>query len=666
MTLPEKVRQYLKAKQAYYFSPTPIMSDLDFDKLEDEIREEDPNEPCLKLVGAPVPKTTPHEKATHLIPMGSQERVKTWEQLQRWERLRANNTEARFHASYKGDGASIGLYYYNGRLETAITRGEGEDGENISVHASLFQGVPLQLPEPLNIGIRCEAILTLKDWKIADPSQKSNPRSLVAGMLGRLDTEKSHLVTAFAFDFEALPGTEDEEQSHVINTESLRSKTLQYLGFTTLPYKDNLTLEEVKDYYEETLKTRVKDKLPFWIDGIIVRYEDIPTQKKLGITDGRPKGQVAWKFPEEIGTSSYLGILWQVGSTGAVTPVIIIKPVRLGGSTVTRASLANANKIKTLGLFEGAEVEVVKGGDIIPNINKVLNTFDPAQGHTQIEIPANCPICDSILENKQNVDGTDTAAIFCVNPECEGQTMGRIEKFCKNLDIQGLGPSIITALLAENRIQTVPDLYRMTPESIQKTIINQDKQVKLGQKRAETICQEVQDKGTKMSLEKFLGAFGIRHLAIRRTSIMIQANPKLEELEAWFNDTLLDPEEAKKAGVPKLAAVIHEDIKDKEEIIRGTLEFVEITKSTPATAAPGGKIFCITGSLPSGKKKKEYAPELEAIGCQLADDLTKEVNFLVLSDPSGPESSKTKKAKKMNIPLMSEEKLIDYIKENQP
>lgn len=662
MNHPAKIDLYLKAKQAYYAGHA-IMPDVQFDILEDEIRAVDPNEPALKMVGAPVPINLAESKGRHLIHMGSQEKVTSWDELVRWQKLRANDPDALYHASFKADGGSLALYYRKGKLVDSITRGEGDVGQSIPAQAALFQGVPIQLPEPLDIGIRCEAVVTLDDWPYADPTLASNPRNVANGILGRLDCIKSRFITVVAFNFDELPDGDPLPDKWRVTSESSKYRRLEDLGFITTPWKGNLTLEKVAEFFEETRKERDDNKLPFWIDGMIVRYERLSVQEELGSSDNRPKGQVAWKFPPEIATSFIREVIWQVGHTGAVTPVAIIDPVRIGGTTVSKASLANVDNIYALGAYINAEVEVVKSGDIIPQITRVISPFDASNPeHKLIEILTTCPVCEAKLGKRKNVNGSESVVIFCEGDDCDAQISGRILRFVKSRDILGLGKSIVESLAEASIVTDVPDLFTFNPHDIQDLIINEAKGVRLGLKRAQGIADEVKAKGTKMSVAEFIGSFGTRSLGVRRATLMIEANPALEDLDRWLDGSLKDEAFATAAGVPKAGAQIAEGIDARWEIIQKTREFVTITKAEPKPQlAEGGKVICITGSLPSGKKKKDYVQPLADAGHRLVDDLTKEVNILVMADPNGPESSKTKKAKKMGIELWSEDQLKSLI-----
>ena len=641
----------LKAKQAYYFG-TPVMSDVQYDALEDKVRAQDPTDPVLALVGAPLPKDNLLKRAKHQIHMGSQEKVNSFEDLERWWKNRFKGSED-FHASYKADGGSVSLYYRDGRLVQAITRGDGFEGEDITATAALFQAAPLHLSRPLSIGVRCEAVLTIEDWGKADPDQKTNPRNVASGILGRLDGQGAALITVLAFDVDSLtPG------ERLFETESQKSEFLEVLGFQTAPWKRCTSLGAVQKFFEKTRALREADKLPFWIDGVVIKYESLDVQSKLGMSDNRPKGQVAWKFVAEKCGSVIERVEWQVGHTGAVTPVAHITPVRIGGTTVSKASLANAENIKTLGATLRSKVIVAKAGDIIPIILEVLK----ANPKTPIKIPTICPVCSSSLEKRKNVGGRDSVVLFCKNMECEARAIGAIKRFCRSRDILGLGDSVIAALADAGTVTKVPDLYRLKAKDIADVVINDEKGVRLGLRRATNICSEILQKGTRMGLADFLGSFGTRSLGVRRATLMLQANPELNSLERWFDGSLLDEAFAAKAGVPKAGAIIHDGLKEKEGVIRETLAFTTLESSVaPEKKSSGGKTFCITGALPSGKKKKDYASQLEAAGHILIDEVRQGLDFLVVSDPNGPESAKTKKAKKLGVLLITEDELRGHL-----
>jgi len=644
----ENINLYIRAKHAYFNTEEPIMSDAQFDLLESEIRAAYPGEPELGRVGHVIPTTT--NKAKHRIHMGSQEKVYSFEELTRWEKLRANNGEALFHASLKADGGSLALYYENGRLVQAVTRGDGDIGQDVTAQARLFKGVPSVLPVPLDIGVRCESVLTMNDWAIVDPKKESNPRNLVNGILGRLDCHKAKYVSCRAFDWDLLGPTHIESAP----TELAKFRRLELLGMVPVTHINNATLEEVGEWYQSLLTRR--EYFEYWADGLVIRYEDIDLQQRLGSADNRPKGQVAWKFPAEGATTKIRDVQWQVGHTGAITPVAIVDPVRIGGTTVSKASLANPDNIATLGAFLGAEVEVVKSGDIIPQITKVNSEYAQDKGCAPIVVPTFCPVCNGPVGKRQNSDGSETVLIYCEGDDCDAQAVGRLLRFARSRDILGLGKALATALIEDGCVEDVGDLYKLKDFSFGHIVLNPEKGSKLGNTKAESLVAEIRAKAMRMSVPEFIGAFGTRSLGVRRATLMAEANPDLQHISAWLDGSLNDPDFAARSGVPSAGSQIAEGIAERLLVINKCLKHVALIDPEPK-AVVTGKTICITGVLPSGKKKKEYAEPLAAAGHLLVDDLTKDTNILVMADPTGPESAKTKKAKKLGVELWSESQL---------
>lgn len=632
-----------KAKQAYYFSGQEIMSDAEYDALEDELGKLDPGHPILQTVGAPVEAGERHlSRAKHRMMMGSQNKVNTGEEFGAWLGRRGGSRGG-LHCSLKADGCSIAAYYENGKLTQVVTRGDGVEGEDVTANALCFKGLPAVIGQQINCSIRLEAVLTVSDWRLVDPQKTSNPRSLANGILGRKDGKNAGFLTTLAFD---VSGVDAE-------TEKDKSLWLESQGFGTTKWTMAQNTLEVERFLQENQTLRDSGKMDYWADGVVVKINDLETQKKLGEASGRPKGQVAWKFSAETAVSKVVEVEWTVGHTGAVTPVAQITPVRLGGTTVQRVSLANPEIIEVLGLKIGSEVEIVKAGDIIPKITKVVK----GGNGKPIEVPNCCPDCDGKLQKMTNVDGSDSTVVYCRNTECEAQTAGRLKRWAKSRDVLGLGDSVIEALCQSGQVKTVPDLFTLKAEDIEDVIINQEKKIRLGRKRADAICREIQEKGGQMTLAEFLGSFGTRKLGVRRAQLMIQANPELKNIERWFDGSLSKPEFAAKAGVPNSGTQILEGLIEREEMINQARKHISILNDEgddkEKTNLP---LICITGSLPSGKKKSHWKEPLEKAGYVLTDTVTKDLFALVVSDPSVA-TSKSQKATKMGIKIISESEL---------
>lgn len=641
----------LRAKQAYYaFGSSVLMDDALYDEFEDELKALNPQNPALLLVDAPLadPKNTRTKHLHTGIIMGSQAKVKTYEELLTWIRLQNLENEL-FQASLKVDGASIALYYNSGKLHRALTRGKGGiEGFDVTANLILAQGVPSTLPHPIDCVVRGECLLTNKNWKKINPDAP-NPRNLASGVLGRLDGSDCELLSVLAFDI---------EQNYTdLPTETLKTCFLQEMGFDPVPFSGNLDQKGIKTFFEETHEKRKADKLDFWIDGVVIKIENLEVQKELGSSDKRPKGQRAWKFISAEGTSTLLDYTLSVGRSGAIVPVASIAPVEIGGSTITSVTLHNFEDIQRLGAQIGSKIRVIKANDIIPKIIEVLN---PGEGQN-IPVPENCPICKSKLSKNENVGGDESAHLYCKNLECPARNSKKISRWLDSLGVLGIGDSVLQSLITNGKLKNISDLYRLKPEEFANLSINEEKEIRIGAKRAESICQEIQDKTTRLTLSLFLGSLSIPNLGHKKAQNIVVASPKFQKLETWLGNSLLNSEINSQAGIPKSAQGIYQGIQETKELILEILPFLEILpepKTATEKISEGMKgIVCISGSLPSGRKKKEYQEPLLKAGYLLVEDFTKEVSILVDNSPANKPSSKAKKAQKAGTQIMNETQL---------
>ena len=312
----------LKAKHAYYYSGQPIMSDAEYDALEDELRVLAPHDAVLALVGSPVPADTMLTKARHSIPMGSQSKVNSDEEFLTWW-SRAGTTAV--VASLKGDGASAAAYYRDGQLTQVISRGDGTVGEDITANAMRFKGLPAWVhagEAGFSGAVRFEVILTVEDWSVVDPQRSTNPRNAGTGIMGRKNGLQSELLTAFAFDL-------DESTPHgsaPFASESDKLARLTALGFNVMPHERCDSPDAAVAYYRDVTARRAS--IPFWIDGVVMKIDDITAQRALGVTAGRPKGQIAWKFDSSGAETVLVGVTVSGGHTGALNPIASLEPRR--------------------------------------------------------------------------------------------------------------------------------------------------------------------------------------------------------------------------------------------------------------------------------------------------------------------------------------------------
>ena len=648
----------LKAKQAYYFGGQPIMTDAEYDALEDELRGIDPDDDVLALVGAPVSADAILTKARHRMPMGSQSKVNTEEEFETWF---TKNGSPVIQASLKGDGASAAAYYANGRLEQAISRGDGIEGEDITANAVKFHGLPVlvQRPDgtPFSGAVRFEVILTVENWAIIDPSLAKNPRNLGNGIMGRKNGKDAHLLTVYAFD------VDDPDTTFTTQTE--KAEFLEALGFTLMPSELCPDLESCVAYYRRI--TAERGDLPFWIDGVVLKIDDLEVQSKLGVTANRPKGQTAWKFVSEGGETTLLDYEIGGGHTGVLVPTAKLAPVEIGGTTVQNALLNNWEEVERLGVAVGDTVYVIKANDIIPKVIRVIERA-PEGTRRAIEEPTRCPFCDGEVGRRTNTGGDTGVATVCLNPECPKKSSGKIARWIKGLDIQGIGDSVLEALIEQMDLENPAGLYTLGEDrdALASLIINQEREIRLGMKRATTILDAI-DKTRTLSLVQLMGSLGIHGLGTRRVELMLTSVPgELDTLADWRGEKLRDPEFAARAGVPSMGDRLQDGIDQVAEVIDAMIAHGVVIQdadghalvAAAATAAAESKgTVAITGKLPSGKKKNDYKQPLEDAGFELVDKVTRELTYLVLADPDST-SGKAKKARGYNVKLITEDELL--------
>ncbi len=645
----------LKAKHAYYYSGEPIMSDAEYDALEDELRLLDPNDPVLGLVGSPVPPDTMLTKARHAMPMGSQSKVNSVEEFRAW--CIKNDVQA-IHGSLKGDGASAAAYYRDGQLVQAISRGDGVVGEDITANALRFKGLPAWVgghDAGFSGSVRFEVILTVEDWTKIDPARSKNPRNAGTGIMGRKNGHQSDCLTIFAFDLdEVLDGRSVEFQ-----TEAHKSARLAELGFNVIPHQIHASAESAIAYFQQIAQTR--DTLPIWIDGVVMKVDDIAKQRELGVTAGRPKGQIAWKFDSSGAETVLEGVVVSGGHTGGLYPTAQLRPVEIGGTTVSNASLANYDEIQRLDVAIGDSVWVVKANDIIP---KIIRVTDRPTGRQPIPVPTACPFCGGEVGRRLTTGGDEGVIVECRNPECPKKSTGKINRWISSLDILGIGDVVLESMIERFDLADAADLYTLhtRADELADMIINEEKDLRLGEKRAHSILGAI-DATRTLALSRFLGSLGLDHLGKRRVELMINAaGGDLNQLSDWQSGKLRDPAIAEKAGVPNIGASIQDGIDAMRPVIAKMLTNGVIVRNVVSggnadEAVALARSICISGKLPSGKKKADYEVPLREAGFALVDEVSKGMTYLVLADPAST-SSKAEKARKLGIAVISEDQLV--------
>ena len=651
----------LKAKHAYYYSGEPIMSDAEYDALEDELRLLSPDDPVLTMVGAAAPGDAMLTKARHAMPMGSQSKVNSEDEFRIWC---AKSGIDVIHASLKGDGASAAAYYREGRLVQAISRGDGIVGEDITANALRFKGLPAWVggsagstDRGFTGSVRFEVILTVADWVAIDPARSKNPRNAGNGIMGRKNGHQSDCLTIFAFDID-----ETRDGSSVeFSAETQKVARLAELGFNVIPHVRCEHADEAVRYFRDIQATR--DALPIWIDGVVMKVDDITRQLELGVTGGRPKGQVAWKFDSSGAETVIEGIIISGGHTGGLYPTAQLRPVEIGGTTVGNVSLANFDEIARLDVAIGDSVWVVKANDIIP---KVIRVTARPPTRTPIEIPDVCPFCGGEVGRRLTTSGSEGVIIECRNDGCPKKSSGKINRWIASLDILGIGDVVLESMIEHLGLEDAADLYTLRERAAEMAdlVTHAERDLRLGQKRTESILAAIEATRT-LVVGQFLGSLGIDHLGKRRAELMIEgAAGSLDTLADWRSGRLRDAAFAAAAGVPSIGAQIQDGI----DAMAGVIDKMLDAGVTVVAAVPGGGAndaapspsVCISGKLPSGKKKADYEAPLRAAGYQLVDEVSKGLVYLVLADPASA-SSKADKARKLGIEVISEERLSQIV-----
>ena len=648
MNLNELQSKIDKYNFAYYTTGNALVADHVYDDLKSELKKLNPNDIRLSSVGSSV-RDSILQKKTHSIPMGSLDKIQNENDWKNWIKntLIKNglSSSTPLSASYKMDGGSISLTFKNGKLIEAISRGDGNTGEDITANALSFKGIPSNLDKNFSGYVRGEIVLTLDDWAKVDSDMSSNPRNQAVGVARRKDGSQSEYLTFYAFKIYNINGKIEAA------TEDEMFKKLKSLGFNTVEYFVGSS-DEIWKFYIDTNK--VRSCLNYWIDGLVVSINNMDKCLSLGESSNCPNGSIAMKFPAEKAKTTLLGVTFQVGNSGTICPVAKISPTRLGGSTIEFASLYNFDYIEELDLHINDEVELIKANDIIPQITKVLNV---AVNRKKIHTPTNCPICQSKLVKKSNISGIDSVALYCVNSDCAAQVTGKIEKYVKSLNIQGVGLSVIEALVSQMNVKDAADLYILHNRRNELVDLVLSDKVQLGEKRADKILSEIQKK-RKIPLNEFLGSLGIQGLGKRRVALIQEAlSGKMESINNWFDDTLI--KNSANSTIPNLATDITLEIKKKKDyILRFIKNGLTIAASTKSNLKDGALMFVLSGNFP--EKKEYYHKLIEQSGNGYSETFSKSIDYLVVSDPNS-QSSKTVKARKNGIKIIDQNELLKLL-----
>ena len=628
----------------YYTSDNPSVSDSEYDRLYRELVELEAAYPDQVLADSPTHRVggkvlDGFEKYSHQYPLYSLQDAFSREELEAFDaRVRKELPQPTYICELKIDGLSISLTYEKGILVVGATRGDGSVGENITENLKRVKDIPLTLPEKLDITVRGECYMPRASFDLVNQARQengepefANPRNAAAGTLRQLDTAvvaKRNLAT-FLYQ-EASPSTRDSQEKVL--------KHLEQLGFVVNP-KRILTksIDEIWDFIQEVGQER--DNLPYDIDGVVIKVNDLAGQEELGFTVKAPKWAVAYKFPAEEKEAQLLSVDWTVGRTGVVTPTANLTPVQLAGTTVSRATLHNVDYIAEKDIRKDDTVIVYKAGDIIPAVLRVVESKRVSE--EKLDIPTNCPSCDSQL-----LHFADEVALRCINPRCPAQIMEGLIHFASRdaMNITGLGPSIVEKLFAANLVKDVADIYRLKEDDF--LLLEGVKE-----KSASKLYQAIQASKEK-SAEKLLFGLGIRHVGSKASQLLLQHFHSIENLAQ------ADPGEV--ASIESLGSVIAQSLQtyfatEGSKILLDELKEAGVNldykgQIVVADAALSGLTVVLTGKL-ERLTRSEAKSKLESLGAKVTGSVSKKTDLVVAGADAG---SKLQKAQELGIEVRDE------------
>lgn len=628
----------------YYTKDAPSVSDSEYDQLYRELVELEtahpdeilPESPTHRVGGVVLKGFTKYQ---HQYPLYSLQDAFSREELEAFDqRVRKEFPSISYVCELKIDGLSISLTYENGVLVTGATRGDGSVGEDITENLKRVKDIPLVLPEPVNITVRGECYMPRASFDRVNQIRQengepefANPRNAAAGTLRQLDTKivaKRNLAT---FLYQEVSPTDQSSQEGVL-------EKLARLGFVV--NQERVLAEDMEQIWDFIQKVaQLREDLPYDIDGIVIKVNDLAVQEELGFTVKAPKWAVAYKFPAEEKEAKILSVDWTVGRTGVVTPTANLTPVQLAGTTVSRATLHNVDYIAEKDIHQDDTVIVYKAGDIIPAVLRVVK--DKRVSDQALAVPTHCPSCQSELLHFE-----DEVALRCINPLCPAQIKEGLNHFASRdaMNITGLGPAVVEKLFAAQLVEDVAGIYRLTVEDLL-TLEG------FKEKSAEKLYEAIQA-SKENSAEKLLFGLGIRHVGSKVSQILLQEFHDLDQLAA------ADPERI--ASIDSLGMVVAESLKRYfaqegskrllQELKEAGVNLSYLGEKVAADAVLSGMTVVLTGKL-ERLTRSEAKAKLESLGAKVTGSVSKKTDLVVAGSDAG---SKLTKAQELGIQVEDE------------
>lgn len=659
-------RQIDDLRYRYHVLNDPEVTDAMYEKLMDELKkiEEEhpdmitPDSPTQRVAGVPLDK---FKKVRHTVRQWSFNDAFNEEDVENWEERNLKILEKQFGtrpadldytAELKIDGLHTVLTYEKGRLKIAATRGDGTTGEDVTQNVRTIQSVPIMLREQVGVIVEGEVWMSEKMLKKINAEREkqglvlyANPRNMAAGTIRQLDPK---IVAERKLKFSAY----DISSGEIPETQEKELKRLHALGFLTdQNWKRCETIKEVIAFWKAWEKK--KHSQEFWVDGIVLKVNQKKYQDALGFTGKAPRWAIALKFEAEQSTTRIKDVYVQVGRTGALTPVALMEPVQLAGTTVTHATLHNFDEIKRLDVRIGDTVVVEKAGDIIPKVVRVLDKMRTGK-EKKIQEITQCPICHSPVRRATISDkkrGT-SAALFCTNPRCYAQELRSIIHFAskKAFDIDGLGKKIVEQLVNEGLIKNVADIFTLKKGDLEPL-------ERFAEKSADNLVTAIET-SKEVALDRFIFALGIRHVG-EETAIRLAEHFKT--LEKLMMAALEELYEVPDVG-PNVAASIYQYFKNKDnqklvaELIKNGVQ-IKKQKTLSTHKKFSGKTFVLTGTL-SSMSRDEAKEKIRALGGDVSSSVSKKTDFVVAGENPG---SKYDKAVELGVKIMDESAFLKML-----
>lgn len=624
----ELEREIIKHKNLYYQGKA-VISDFEYDALEDELRKLDSSNPVLEIVGTLVFSS---EKVEHETKMLSLNKTYKLDELLKWK------GDHDVLSTFKIDGSSCSLIYKNGLLHIGKTRGDGRFGENITNKVLNIPHVPKKVSKKIDLEVRGEVYCTEENFlKLSDEMQAlglekpSSQRNIVAGLLGRKENiELSRFLSFQAFDML----TDDIDYK----TEAEKFKILIEMGFETPEFYINKTKKDLEQRLEETRQFMAEGN--YLIDGLVLSFNDLKWHRELGETAHHPRYKMAFKFQGDTKVTKINSLSWQVSRNGILTPVANVEPVELSGAMVSRVTLHNYGMVKQFQLKSGDEIEIVRSGEVIPKFLEVKK-----DGGGKFQTPSKCPSCSEKVYEED-------IRLICRNEFCPDKVKDEILNFIKKIGIDDLSSKRLEEMIKLGYVKDIPSLYEITRDQL----MSMDK---VKDKLADKLIGNIES-SKKVDLVTFLSALGISGGAYNKCEkIVANGYTSLAKIMKMKPQDL----EMIESFAEKSATEFVNSLQSKKEIIEKLKSYGFNPKAQLALVSEGeisGLKFCITGTL--SMKRSELQKIVKQNGGIVQSGVSKETNYLITNDTESS-SSKFKKAQQLNIPIISEEKFFKLLGE---